>query len=143
MRLLKARQSSFNKQEKVSTNVGAANTAGAGGGGDSDHSSSSSSEDSDDDDDKEEKKAKKKKKPPKKPAPQKRSSVSFSNIGLIGGGNSKYSRVIKSLENALSIVEKGMKCTANQVIKHTTFQLFQQIYFPGTSATTMLWLCVG
>ena len=47
------------------------------------------------------------------------------------------------LENALSNVEKGMKCTANQVMKHTIFQLFQQIYFPGTSATTMLWLCVG
>ena len=46
------------------------------------------------------------------------------------------------LENALSNVEKGMKCTTNQV-KHIAFRNDQKIFFSGTSNYTMLWLCAG
>ena len=48
------------------------------------------------------------------------------------------------LENTLSNVEKGMKCTANQVkLTKTNHQCFQPPIFSGTFDTKMLWLCVG
>ena len=48
------------------------------------------------------------------------------------------------LENTLSNVEKGMKCTANQVNrpKHIS-SIFNDQSFSGAFDTTMLWLCVG
>ena len=48
------------------------------------------------------------------------------------------------LENTLSNVEKGMKCTANQVkLMKTNHQCFQPPIYSGTFDTKMLWICVG